>query len=141
MSITRDVVLDLLPLYLAGEASTATRSLVEEYLAGDPGLAQQIRSQRADSFAKAVPSTVLPDLELRALRRTRSLLDWQRRLFGSGIFFCSAVMSNEFSFENGHLKDFHLLLSGHPAEVGIFLMLGLASWIAYFSIRGRMRMS
>ena len=39
MEITRDVILDLLPLYLAGEVSEDTRSLVENYLEEDPKLA------------------------------------------------------------------------------------------------------
>jgi anti-sigma factor RsiW len=38
MKITRDIVLDLLPLYLAGEASADTRALVEEYVQTDPEL-------------------------------------------------------------------------------------------------------
>ena len=40
MKVTRDVILDLLPLYLAGEASADTRILVEKYLETDPKLAQ-----------------------------------------------------------------------------------------------------
>jgi predicted anti-sigma-YlaC factor YlaD len=39
MTVTRDVVLDLLPLYLANEASADTRILVEKYLETDPELA------------------------------------------------------------------------------------------------------
>src|ERR1700676_4404489 len=105
MNVTRDVILDLLPLYLSGEASAATRTLVEEYIKQDPELAQQIRFQR-DSFAPAVRSPLPPDLELRALRRTRSLLNWQRWLFALGIFFSATPLSNQFSFESGHLKEF-----------------------------------
>jgi predicted anti-sigma-YlaC factor YlaD len=139
MNVTREVILDLLPVYLSGEASSATRTLVEEYIKQDAELAQQIRLQWADSFAKAVPSALPPDLELRALRRTRSLLIWQRWLFGLGIFFSATSLSNQFSFEGGHLKDFHFLVRDYPAEFGICLLLGLACWIAYFSIRHRLR--
>ena len=71
MNVTREVILDLLPVYLAGEASPATRALVEEYLKQDAELAQSIRLQYADNFARAVPSALPPDLELRSLRRTR----------------------------------------------------------------------
>jgi hypothetical protein len=59
-NVTREVILDLLPVYLAGEASPATRTLVEEYLKQDAELAQRIRVQWADSFAKAVPSALPP---------------------------------------------------------------------------------
>jgi len=141
MNVTREVILDLLPVYLSGEASPATRTLVEEYMKQDPDLAQRIRVQWADNFAKAVPSALPPDLELRSLRRTRSLLSWQRWLFGLGIAFSALSLSNEFSFEGGHLKEFHFLLRDYPAEFGICVALGLACWIAYFSIRHRLRSS
>ena len=47
MNVTREVILDLLPVYLSGEASPATRTLVEEYLKQDAELAQRIRLQWA----------------------------------------------------------------------------------------------
>src|ERR1700683_111536 len=138
MNVTKEVILDLLPLYLAGEASPATRALVEEYMKQDPALAQQIRLQ-SDNFAKAVPSALPPDLELRSLRRTRSLLGLQRWLFGFGIFFLATSLSNESSFEGGRLKEFHFLLRDYPVEFGICVVLGLACWIAYFTLRRRLR--
>jgi hypothetical protein len=141
MDVTREVILDLLPVYLAGEASPATRTLVEEYMKQDPELAQRIRLQWADNLAKVVPSELPPDLELTSLRRTRSLLNWQKWLFGLGISFSAISLSNEFSFEGGHLKEFHFLLRDYPAQFGVCLVLGLACWIAYFSIRRRLRTS
>src|SRR6202034_4402597 len=139
MNVTQEVILDLLPLYLSGEASPATRALVEEYMKQDAELAQRIRLQWADNLAKAVPSALPPDLELRSLRRTRSLLGLQRWLFGFGIFFLATSLSNESSFEGSHLKEFHFLLRDYPVELGICVTLGLACWIAYFSIRRRLR--
>jgi anti-sigma factor RsiW len=40
MEVTRNVILDLLPLYLAGETSPDTAALVESYLKTDPELAR-----------------------------------------------------------------------------------------------------
>ena len=139
MNVTQEVILDLLPLYLSGEASPATRALVEEYMKQDAELAQRIRLQWADNFAKAVPSALPPDLELRSLRRTRSLLGLQRWLFGFGIFFAAMSLSNQSSFEGSHLKEFHFLLRDYPVELGICVVLGLACWLAYFAIRRRLR--
>jgi anti-sigma factor RsiW len=139
MNVTQEVILDLLPLYLSGEASPATRALVEEYMKQDVELAQRVRLQWADNLAKAVPSALPPDLELRSLRRTRSLLGLQRWLFGFGIFFAAMSLSNQSSFEGSHLKEFHFLLRDYPVELGICVVLGLACWIAYFAIRRRLR--
>ncbi|HXO18777.1 MAG TPA: hypothetical protein VOA87_02505 [Thermoanaerobaculia bacterium] len=139
MNVTREVILDLLPVYLAGEASPATRALVEEYMQQDADLAQRIRLQWAESFAKVAPTALPPDLELRSLRRTRSLLGWQRWLFGLGIAFTAFSLSNEFSFADGHFKEFHFLLRDYPAPFGICLALGLACWAAYFALQRRLR--
>jgi predicted anti-sigma-YlaC factor YlaD len=139
MNVTREVILDLLPAYLSGEASPATRTLVEEHMKEDAELAQRVRFLLTDNLAKAVPPVLRPELELRSLRRTKSLLGWQRWLFGLGIFFSAMLLSNEFSFEGGHFKEFHFLLRDYPAEFGICMILGLACWIAYFSIRRRLR--
>jgi predicted anti-sigma-YlaC factor YlaD len=141
MDVAREVILDLLPAYLSGEASPATRALVEEHMKQDAELAQRIRLLLTETFAKAAPPVLPPELELRSLRRTQSLLSWQRWLFGLGIFFSAMLLSNEFSFEGGHLKEFHFLLHDYPAEFGICLVLGLVCWIAYFSIRRRLRTS
>jgi hypothetical protein len=139
MNITREVILDLLPVYLAGEASPATRILVEEYMKQDAELAQRMRILLANDLDQAVPSGLPPDLELRSLRRTRRLLGWQRWLFGFGIFFSVMLLSNESQFEGWHLKEFHFLLRDYPVEFGTCVVLGLACWVAYFSIRRRLR--
>ena len=46
MNITRDIILDLLPLYLAGEASQETRDLIEEFLKTDQELATLAKRTR-----------------------------------------------------------------------------------------------
>ena len=50
MNVTREVILDLIPLYLAGDASPATRALIDEYLRQDPELAERVRSLSADNL-------------------------------------------------------------------------------------------
>jgi DNA-binding winged helix-turn-helix (wHTH) protein len=104
-------------------------------------LAQRIRLQWTENIAKVAPSALPHDLELRPLSRTRRLLGLQRWLFGFGIFFIALSLSNEFSFADGRLKQFHFLPRDYPIEFGIRLTLGLACWIAYFSIVRRLRTS
>jgi hypothetical protein len=139
MNVTREVILDLLPLYLAGEASPATRALVEEYMLQDSEFAERVRLQSAHQFTAVAPSALPADLELRSLRRTRRLLSLQRWLFGFGIFFLATSLSNESQFEGWRLKEFHFLLRDYPLEFGGSLALGVACWIGYFLIRRRLR--
>ncbi len=142
MNVTREVILDLLPVYLSGDASPATRGLVEEYLKQDSELAQRVHLQWAENFAKIAPSAVPPDIELRSFRRTRKLIGWQRWLFSFGITFTALAFGAEFTRERNpgsQLKAFHFLLRDYPVECGICLIIGLACWTAYFSIRRRLR--
>ena len=52
MEITRNVIIDLLPLYIEEEASDDTKKLVKEYLEKDPELAE---------MAKETADMKLPD--------------------------------------------------------------------------------
>jgi predicted anti-sigma-YlaC factor YlaD len=141
MNVTRDVIIDLLPLYLAGEASPATRALVEEYLEQDPELARRVRQQSAESFATTTLSDLAPELELKSLRRTRQLLGWQRWLFGFAIGFTAVSLTSQLSFESGRLTDFHFLMRDYPLQFGVCATLAIVCWLAYFHIRRRLRTS
>jgi anti-sigma factor RsiW len=50
MTVSRDVIYDLLPAYFSGDASGDTRVLVEEYLATDPEL-----KKMAERFGRLMP--------------------------------------------------------------------------------------
>ena len=139
MNITREVILDLLPVYLAGEASPATRALIEEYMEQDKELAQRIRMQWADNLSRITPAALPPDLELRSLRRTRAMLGWQKWLFAFGITFTAISLTGEFSFGDGHIKEFHFLMRDFPAQFGSLAVIAIACWVAYYSIRHRLR--
>ena len=55
MNISRDVVKDLIPVYLAGDASADTQALVESYLKTDPELASDVKAARGTSLG--LPAT------------------------------------------------------------------------------------
>jgi hypothetical protein len=138
MNVTREVILDLLPVYVSGEASPATRSLVEEYMKQDPELAQRVRSQWEENFAKLAPP---PELELRSLRRTHHLLALQKWLFAIGVGFFATSLSFRFSSVGGHIQGPHFLLLDDPLAFVGCVAPGLACWIAYFTIRRRLRVT
>jgi len=129
------VILDLLPVYLAGEASPATRAWLEEYLAQDPELADRVRRQRTESLDQTLPP-LPPELELRALRRTRRMMTLLRWLFGLGMAFSAIALALEVSFRP---LRFRLLLLDYPAQLGSCLAAGVACWTAYFVLRLRLR--
>jgi hypothetical protein len=71
MQVTRDIVHDLLPVYLAGDASRDTRAVVEAYLAEDPRLREIVAAAHVD---QPPPVEVPAGLEQQTLQRTRRLL-------------------------------------------------------------------
>jgi len=138
MNVNRDVVNDLLPLYLAGEASAGTRALLEEYLRENPDFASEVREQAARSAALLSQGGVLlpPDHEKATLERTRRFNRGRARLLA----FCIALTLIPFTavFEGHHLR--WLMLRDSPEQAGVFWSTAASLWIAYFLI-GRLRRS
>jgi predicted anti-sigma-YlaC factor YlaD len=78
-SVPRNVILDLLPAYIAGEASEETRSLVEEFAKNDPQIVQVIRTGTLEPTAIR-PKIDLPDyLEMKAIKHIRRSI--RRQMF------------------------------------------------------------
>ena len=75
MEITRKVILDLLPLYLADEVSADTRTLVEEYLETDPELAERIKQQKgAIGLPGDIPIPLTQESQIKAYRKSKLIL-------------------------------------------------------------------
>lgn len=70
MTVSRDVILDLLPLYLSDEASQDTRTLVEQHLADDADLARLAKGWK-ERLPEAPPAAVSPDAEALAYREAK----------------------------------------------------------------------
>lgn len=136
MTVTREVILDLLPLHLAGEASPASRALIEEYLRTDPELAARVRTQGAEGFTTPAPR-VPPERELDTLRRTRRLLTALRWLLAWGLALTLLPLGVEFRAEGGRIVEYHFLMRDFP-QLGLPLLTGLACLTGYFLLRRRL---
>ena len=78
-SVTKNVILDLLPLYLAGDVSDDTRALVEDYLSRDPELERAARVAEAFGEAGAVPAPKRKEAAMKAFTEAKHRL-WMRAL-------------------------------------------------------------
>ena len=75
MEITKKVILDILPLYLAGEVSPDTRALVEKYLETDPELAELAQKQKsAIGLPGNIPVPLTEEDKLKAYKKSKWLL-------------------------------------------------------------------
>ena len=74
MEITKDVILDLLPLYLANEVSEDTRTLVENYLETDKELAALAMQSAAMELPGDIPVSLTDEDKMKTYKKTRWLL-------------------------------------------------------------------
>jgi anti-sigma factor RsiW len=134
MNITRDIVRDLLTLYLAGEASADTRALVEDWLKTDPELASHAeRARRTELPGVDAPP---PTLEKRALDRTRRHLRWRMILLGAAVYFSTLPLSVTFNS-----RGFNGLLLDDWLGRGIALAVAAALWLIFFRTSRRLAKS
>lgn len=71
MEISRNVILDLLPLYIADEASLETRALVDKYLESDPELATIAQKLSTSELLKEVPIPINKEYEMEAYEEAK----------------------------------------------------------------------
>jgi anti-sigma factor RsiW len=140
MTVTENVIRDLLPLYLGGEASADSRALVEAWLVTDPAFASVVR-RSADAIG-ALGDLAPPALDeagvREALRRVRRIVLVREVSLG----LAGALTLLPFL-----LAAFALLFPGRmewtsldePSALIVCASLAALSWMTYFYVRGRTR--
>jgi ferric-dicitrate binding protein FerR (iron transport regulator) len=133
MTITRDIVQDLLAVYLAGDASPDTRSLVEDWLNKDRDLARQVEAARRE-----LPSVALPDrsVEMRALTSTKRRLRRKGILLGMAIWVTALPLTVRFNSEGFQ----GLMITDWP-ERAIVLSMAAVLWALYARVSRGLRVS
>jgi len=91
MEITRNVIQDLLPLYVANEVSADTRALVAQYLEGDPELARSARALAATSRLDEIPVPLTSEHRLQAFREAKRFM-FLRTLTWAGVISFAIVV-------------------------------------------------
>lgn len=137
MNVTRDVVKDLLTVYLAGEASPDTRALVEEYLETDPELAADVAAARADGLDLPEGSPLPTTAEKEALERTRQMLKSRTSTLVVATLF--SVLPLSFAFEGSKIT--FLLIRDAPIVGLAWWATAAVMWAWHFTVRRRLRVS
>jgi hypothetical protein len=133
MNITKEIISDLLPLYVANECSPDTRALVEDYLQRNPQEATALRR----IMSTALSETPLPAArldEIGSLREARRRLRLRSGLLATAIFFSLMPLSFCFTGE----KTWWMLRDA-PMSALAYGILGAAGWVAYAIERHRSR--
>jgi hypothetical protein len=121
MQVTRDIVIDLLPLYQSGEASKDSRAAIEEFLRKEPSLAQMTSQDAA-----VVPTTAASELERQTIMRTRATIRRRSWILAAAIWF--TLLPFSFVFRGGQVTFF--MLRDQPASA-LFLLVGAIMWVQY----------
>jgi len=134
MNVKREIVKDLLPLYVAGEASEESRAAVEEWLRTDAELARLAEALREDG----APPVALPaGSGQAALATTKSLLRRRTWLLALAVFFSALPLS--FQFGDGELRFF--MLRDSPQVSAACAAAAVVLWIAFAAVSRRLRVT
>lgn len=136
MKVTRDVVNDLLPLYLAGEASADTRALLEEYLRSDPAFVTEVR-QRAEKTAALLgpPPPLPPDHEKATLERVRAFQRHRTHLRAFAIAW--TLMPFTFALDGSRIR--WIMWRDNPLQAVMFAVAAVLCWTGYYVMGRRVR--
>jgi len=135
VNISRDVVKDLIAVYLAGDASADTRAFVESYLKTDPELAKDVEA--AGHATLGLPPTHMPTAEKQALEATQQQLKVRTSTLVVAMIF--TVLPLTFVF---HGTTITFLLIRDAPVIGIAWWATAAiMWIWHVRLRRRLRVS
>ena len=134
MNITRDVVADLLPAYLSGEASEDTKALIGELAARDPAIAGLVAAARLER-TDALPDSIAlpPNLEREIVTRTRAVLRRGSWTLALALFFTALPFA--FAFDRSGIT--FLMMRDLP---GSRLLLLAAAWLWFDYVRQSRRL-
>ena len=135
MNISRDVVKDLVVVYLAGEASPDTCALVEAHLKTDPELARDVEAVRGRRLD--LPQLHPPTPEKVALDATRQQIRNRTSTLAVATIF--TVLPLTFAF-NGNTITFFLIRDA-PVIGMAWWLTAAVMWIWHIRIRRRLRVS
>ena len=137
MKLEREVIIDLLPAYFSGEASAATRALVEDYFREHPDFERSARGAGDWLDRLNVPAAAPdPEKEKMALERARLVTETRTSFFWLGVI--STLMLFLFRIQNG--KIIWIVWSGFGSGSGralLFIAMAVFFWTFYFYARTR----
>jgi anti-sigma factor RsiW len=136
MNVTREVVRDLLTVYLSGDASDDTRALVEEFLERDPLLKAEAEAARAGGLRLPTPpAPIAPEsAEKRALDRTRDLMKTRTSTLVMAVLF--TMLPFTFAFSGSQIT--FLLIRDAPVIAAAWWATAAVMWVWHVRVRRRL---
>lgn len=124
INLDEDVILDLLPLYFGGDASAASRAIVEAYFEEHPQFARTVRAAQVN--VPRVPGDASPNSGHAAISRVKRQLKWRSGLVAIAIFCSIAPFTS--IFDSGHVVYF--MWRDAPLTASVYAGVAALVWIA-----------
>lgn len=123
MNVTREVITDLWPIYVAGEASEDSVALIKEFLAKDQELGAALNDDAAERLAASRVPRLSPNIEARALNRTKRLLHPFNWLFFFAVLFSCFAFGRIISDTSWDVSPRNFIFTA---------VIALCFWVAFF---------
>lgn len=132
MKVEREVIIDLLPAYFSGEASAATRALVEEYFREHPDFEKTARSANHPLESLKVPVAALDEAKAKLVfERARQITEIRSSMLWLAI--CFTLMLGVFRVQD-HKIVFFLWSKGSTSGI-LFACIAVFFWLFYLYAR------
>jgi len=133
MNLEREVIVDLLPAYFSGEASAATRALVEEYFREHPDFEASARRAGGPLESLKVPAlTADKEKEKLALERARLVVETRSSFLWLAVLF--TLLLSLFRIQDHKIV---WVLWTKPFSGIIFSAMAAFFWLLYLYTRKR----
>lgn len=123
MNLPEDVILDLLPVYFADEASPASRAIVDDYFEAHPQFAKTVRA--AQMKVTHVPGPASANGAQVAINSVKRQLKWRSVLMGVAIF-CSI---SPFTFIFGDQRVVYFMWRDAPLAAASYIAAAAFAWL------------
>ncbi|HSM86541.1 MAG TPA: hypothetical protein VLT16_10340 [Candidatus Limnocylindrales bacterium] len=134
MKVDRDVIIDLLPAYFSGEASQATRELVEACFRDDPDFEKEARAAGAPLDSLRINAKVAEAVEEKlSLERSRRLMQTRTTFFWLAVLYSLLP----FLFTIRDRRIVWIMFDPTPTTGIVFAAIGVFFWLGYFLLRRR----
>ena len=133
MKVTRNVVIDLLPLYFSGDASDDTRRLIDDFMTTDPEFAQLAAGTSNAFLEHENLPPISPEIEMQTIKKTKRLVRLRDALFWIAAFLTPTPLAVwNTSWGSGSLiRDYPVLATG-------LAVVALTTWWCYFALKRRL---
>ncbi|HNH05615.1 MAG TPA: hypothetical protein PLF18_12770 [Anaerolineales bacterium] len=132
MKITRDVITDLLPVYLSGEASEDTKALVDTFLKDDPEFSKLVRENGAILPESQI--NLSKENEMDTLLKTQKLLRQRSTYMAFTILFTLLPLS--FYID---AQGMHWMWTDTPINAAIFAGFAIIFGFQYWRISQKLK--